>query len=67
MFRSIGPGEIALIVIALLLLFGATRLPQIGKSLGTSMRAFKRAITGEEEQDPPKPGSDTPVGKSSES
>jgi sec-independent protein translocase protein TatA len=31
-----------------LLLFGASRLPQIGKALGTSIREFKKAVSGEE-------------------
>ena len=49
MFRSFGLPELAIILVIALLLFGATRLPNIGKSLGTSMRAFKRGITGEDE------------------
>jgi sec-independent protein translocase protein TatA len=41
------PLHIAVIVVALLLLFGAKRLPEIGRSLGSSMREFKQAVTGE--------------------
>lgn len=51
-FRGIGPAEIAIIAVVLLLLFGATRLPKIGSSLGHSLRAFKGALTGEEEAEP---------------
>ena len=47
--RGIGPAEIALVAVVLLLVFGATRLPKIGSSLGHSMRAFKSAITGQDE------------------
>ncbi len=65
MFRSIGLPEILIILAVLLLLFGATRLPQVGKSLGSSMRAFKRAVTGEDEE-PAKSEKDV-VGKSTES
>lgn len=50
MFRQFGLPELAIILVIVLLLFGATRLPQVGKSLGSSMLAFKRAITGEDEQ-----------------
>ena len=48
MFRSFGLPELAIILVIVLLLFGAARLPQVGHSLGASMRAFKRAIGGED-------------------
>ena len=35
-----------LIAVALLLVFGASRMPKIGTSLGQSLRAFKGALTG---------------------
>lgn len=41
------PLHIAILVIVLLLLFGAKRLPEIGRSLGTGLRGFKEALTGE--------------------
>ncbi|HZH04684.1 MAG TPA: twin-arginine translocase TatA/TatE family subunit [Myxococcaceae bacterium] len=41
--------EILLIMAALLLLFGATRLPQLGSSLGQAIRNFKRGFSQEEE------------------
>ena len=46
MFRQIGPLEIILILAVLLLLFGAKRLPEIGKSMGKSLREFKSATKG---------------------
>lgn len=46
MFRQIGTGEIILILGVLLLLFGAKRLPEIGKSLGKGLREFKSATKG---------------------
>ena len=46
MFRSFGPLEIIVIVGVLFLLFGATRLPQIGHSAGKSLLEFKRGLTG---------------------
>jgi len=46
MFRQIGPLEITLILVVLLLLFGAKRLPDIGKSVGKSLREFKSATKG---------------------
>ena len=44
------PTHIALLVVILLLLFGAKRLPEIGRSLGTSMREFKDSVSGEPKQ-----------------
>jgi sec-independent protein translocase protein TatA len=41
------PLHIAFIVVIVLLVFGAKRLPEIGRSLGTGMREFKQAITGD--------------------
>ncbi len=46
MFKQIGPLEITLILGVLLLLFGAKRLPEIGKSMGKSLREFKSATKG---------------------
>lgn len=39
--------EILLILFALMLLFGATRLPQLGQSLGSAIRNFKKGFQGE--------------------
>jgi sec-independent protein translocase protein TatA len=41
------PIHIAFLVVILLLVFGARRLPEIGRSLGSGMREFKDAISGE--------------------
>ncbi len=41
------PVHLIFIVVVLLLLFGAKRLPEIGRSLGTGMREFKQSVTGE--------------------
>jgi sec-independent protein translocase protein TatA len=49
---NIGTGEIILLLLLALLLFGAKRLPEIGRSLGSGMREFKDSVTGKT-QDPP--------------
>jgi sec-independent protein translocase protein TatA len=41
------PLHIAFLVVILLLVFGAKRLPEIGRSLGSGMREFKQSVTGE--------------------
>jgi sec-independent protein translocase protein TatA len=43
---NIGTGEIILLLLLALLLFGAKRLPEIGRSLGTGMKEFKDSVTG---------------------
>ncbi len=41
------PLHIAFLLIVLLLVFGAKRLPEIGRSVGTGMREFKDSISGQ--------------------
>lgn len=41
--------EILIILAVVLLLFGAKRLPEMGKSLGSALRGFKKSVSGEEE------------------
>lgn len=48
---SFGTTEIILIVAVLFLLFGASRLPQLAKSLGQSRKAFKDGMREAEEED----------------
>ena len=51
MFNQIGPLEIGLVIVVLLLIFGPKRLPRLGKQLGTEMREFKDSITGKDKHD----------------
>ena len=46
------PLHIAFLVVILLLVFGAKRLPEIGRSLGSGMREFKDSISGEANKQP---------------
>lgn len=46
------PLHIAFLVVILLLIFGAKRLPEIGRSLGSGMREFKQSVTGEHNAQP---------------
>ncbi len=45
MFGNLGFGEIMIIMLIVLLFFGAKRLPEIGSSIGKGMREFKRSLT----------------------
>ena len=44
-FGNLGFMEILLILVAVLLLFGAKRLPEIGASFGKSIKEFKRGLS----------------------
>ena len=46
---GLGVWELLIIFAVLLLLFGAKRLPEMGRSLGHGMREFKDAVTGSDE------------------
>jgi sec-independent protein translocase protein TatA len=47
------PTHIILLLLIALLLFGAKRLPEIGRSLGTGMREFKDSVTGNNTHETP--------------
>jgi sec-independent protein translocase protein TatA len=47
MFGLDNPIHILFILVLLLLVFGAKRLPEMGRSLGTGLRGFKESISGE--------------------
>ncbi|PKB71225.1 MAG: hypothetical protein BZY87_06735 [SAR202 cluster bacterium Io17-Chloro-G6] len=47
----LGLPELAIIVVVILLIFGARRLPEIGSSMGKGIRTFKTALMGEEEKE----------------
>lgn len=51
MFGSIGPLEIGIVVLIIIVLFGAKKLPELGSGLGRGMREFKDGITGEKKDD----------------
>jgi sec-independent protein translocase protein TatA len=42
------PLHIAIILVVVLMVFGAKRLPEMGKGLGEGMRGFKQSLSGEE-------------------
>jgi sec-independent protein translocase protein TatA len=56
---GLGLGEILLIAVVLLLLFGSSKLPQLGQGLGESVKSFRKAfreVKGEDDSGkPPSP------------
>lgn len=51
----IGLPELIIILVVILIIFGAGKLPQIGEALGKSLREFRKAQSGEVE----KPGKES--------
>jgi sec-independent protein translocase protein TatA len=52
---NLGLSELIVILMILLLVFGASRLPQLGESLGRTIRSFKRGLASDDKiavQDP---------------
>ena len=46
---AVGPWQILVVVILLLVLFGASRLSEIGKGLGEGIKNFKKGLSGDSE------------------
>ncbi len=53
MFQGIGPWEIVVVLLVLALIFGASRIPEIGSNLGKGIKNFKKSFTqaDDEEED----------------
>ena len=51
MFGRMGPWEIGLIVVIILIVFGVGKLPQVGSALGKGIRSFRKAQSGDEDQE----------------
>ncbi len=51
----IGPLEIGIILLIVLVIFGPKRLPELGKSLGGGMRNFKDSVTGKDDDEDESP------------
>jgi sec-independent protein translocase protein TatA len=48
MFGSLGVPELLIILLIVLIIFGASKLPQLGKGLGQGLRNFKDSVKGDE-------------------
>jgi sec-independent protein translocase protein TatA len=53
MLPNVGIGEIALLLVVALVLFGPTKLPEMMRSLGKGIRDFKEAASGFDPMAPP--------------
>ena len=63
----IGPLELGIVLLVVLLIFGPKRLPGLGKQLGSGMREFKEGITGDKDdkKDDERPPEITPAAQAS--
>ena len=50
MFGALGPSELILIMLIILLLFGSKRLPELARGLGKGMRQFRKALEDVKEE-----------------
>ena len=48
---NIGPLEIAIVLVIVLIVFGPKRLPELGKSLGEGIRGFRGSLSGDDDPD----------------
>jgi sec-independent protein translocase protein TatA len=47
----VGPTELILIVVIIVIIFGAKKLPELGKSLGEGIKNFRKSISGKEKEE----------------
>jgi sec-independent protein translocase protein TatA len=50
---NIGPLEIAIVLIIVLIIFGPKRLPELGQSMGRGIREFKASLSGDKDKGEP--------------
>ncbi|MBT3561820.1 twin-arginine translocase TatA/TatE family subunit [Flavobacteriaceae bacterium] len=50
-FLAIGPGQIALIAVVLLIMVGGKKIPELMKGLGTGIKEFKKGVKEEESKE----------------
>ena len=52
---NVGPLEIAVVLIIVLIIFGPKRLPELGQSMGRGIREFKNSLSGDSKEDQDSP------------
>ena len=55
---GMGTGEMIVIAVLLIVLFGAKKLPQLGDGLGKALRGFQKAVSGADDKSKPLPEAD---------
>jgi sec-independent protein translocase protein TatA len=49
LFGPVGPQELLVILVIVVIIFGAKKLPDLGKSLGEGILNFKKSVSGKDE------------------
>lgn len=50
LFGPVGPTELLLIVLIIVIIFGARKLPELGKSLGEGIKNFRKSLSSKEKE-----------------
>jgi sec-independent protein translocase protein TatA len=51
---NVGPIEIVVVILILIVIFGPKRIPELGRSIGQGMRNFKQSVTGKDRGEDPR-------------
>lgn len=49
------PAQLLIVALLVLMLFGARRIPELGKGLGNGLRSFREGLSGDDSEDDPSP------------
>jgi sec-independent protein translocase protein TatA len=49
LFGTVGPQELLLVLLIVVIIFGARKLPELGKSLGDGIRNFKKSMSSKDD------------------
>ncbi|MEA2005588.1 MAG: twin-arginine translocase TatA/TatE family subunit [Acidobacteriota bacterium] len=60
LFGPVGPTELLVILLIVVIIFGAKRLPELGKSLGEGIKNFRKSISPKEKEKEDDSNSDKP-------
>lgn len=58
---GLGMQELVVILLIVIVIFGASRLPQLGEGLGKAIKGFKKGISGDDKGEPGKENGKTDV------
>lgn len=56
----VGPMELVLVLLIVVIVFGVGKLPEVGSALGKGIRDFKKGLNDEDKPEAPKETTDTP-------
>jgi len=63
LFGPVGPTELLLIALIIVIIFGARKLPELGKSLGEGIKNFRRSISSKDKENEAPPDKSEPPAK----